>query len=897
MPINQELLTFASSRAPWLRDCLRRICTQSDLTPSDIQEVFKNLKATEGLEQAGNLEHLDASHLTNRAAAGHVATILTSVSDVKNANRLASNQTLLFAESGITLIYGYNGSGKTGYGRILKQVCRSRHEKQDPILGDVYAQGGVTPASATIGYKSGGNALTTSWQDGSSAPQELSRISVFDATTAPLYADQQNKIEFLPLGLDALPRLAKVCEELSGLIVAKINVLNSKLAIPLPSVASVAFVQFIGRLAATIPAAQVPTDTEIMTLFVWNVVDDAAILALEDDMRKLSEPATLSAQYARLKRSLENVKTKMNTALAAFTSEQLATDYKKYTDAKAARDAATIAASGRFATDPLGDAPTTDVWRRLFESAEAFNTTIYPDEEFPATGEGRICLLCQQPLSDSATDRFERFREFLRDTTQKDALRAETALADTARVVSAVVIPVASDIDQQLQELTDVKLTVISLRDRLKQQSIALNVLKSEFVRCLKGDAAIEGLPTVDQSLASEVDEVLVSLNAEMNAFDEQTKDTSKLRDLKNKHTELLDRKNCASNQAIFLARRADLCSLESWKKCKTQCDTTAISRKSTGLRETYLTEDFRKRVMAEVKMLGLDYLPLKVEGRTDRGVGYIGVALSKTGRELTSRILSEGEFRGLALACFFAEIGSIDGHDGIIVDDPVSSLDHLHVAQVARRLVQEAQARPQVVVFTHDLAFYYDLLVAASEARIPLHRNWIYTDGQNGFGKVASDDGPWQVKKVRERLPILEAMVKSLPDSRSCPPAEYQQKTEEFYSKLRETWERVVEECLLNDVVGRFQPGVATQSLKGVEVTDADYTKIFFAMKKASEFSGHDRAAGRPPVVRSRDEMRNDLGELWTYEKDLRRRSEALGKTRRVLENPPAAVTSPPQA
>jgi hypothetical protein len=117
----------------------------------------------------------------------------------------------------------------------------------------------------------------------------------------------------------------------------------------------------------------------------------------------------------------------------------------------------------------------------------------------------------------------------------------------------------------------------------------------------------------------------------------------------------------------------------------------------------------------------------------------------------------------------------------------------------------------------------------------------------------------------------------------------------EEFYSKLRETWERLVEECLLNDVVGRFQPGVATQSLKGVNVTDEDYVKVFFAMKKASEFSGHDRPAGRQPVVRTKDEMKNDLGELWKYEKELRKRADDLGKQRRALETPPTAVTTPP--
>jgi hypothetical protein len=98
-----------------------------------------------------------------------------------------------------------------------------------------------------------------------------------------------------------------------------------------------------------------------------------------------------------------------------------------------------------------------------------------------------------------------------------------------------------------------------------------------------------------------------------------------------------------------------------------------------------------------------------------------------------------------------------------------------------------------------------------------------------------------------------------------------------------------------LNDVVGRFQPGVSTQSLKGVSVTDDDYVKVFFAMKKASEFSGHDRPAGRQPVVRTKDEMKNDLGELWKYEKELKKRADDLGKQRRVLETPPAAVTTPP--
>jgi len=898
MSIDKELLDFASGRASWLRDCLRRICTQSELTPNDFQEVFTNLKATEGLAPAGVIQHLDPSHLVDHTVVARASTVLTSISDVKNANRLASNQTLLFAEQGITLIYGYNGSGKTGYGRILKQVCRSRHEKQDPILGDVYSSEASPAASARIDCKTGGVVKTFAWTDGSPVPDELSMISVFDATTAPLYADKQNKIEFLPLGLDVLPRLGKICEQLTAEIDIQIQTVDKKLAVPLPKVESSSHIQFLSRLSVDAQASQVPTNAEIQTLFTWTASDDSALQVIQEETWKLSEPAAQSGHLARLIGTLNGFRPRLESAFTSLCPEALAEAQAKVTNAKSAREAATIAATGRFKTDPLGEAPTTGAWRRLYESAEAFSAEVYPNDEFPAIGADRVCLLCQQPIGEIAQDRFRRFTGFLRDATQKDALHAEEELAETTRTVSGIVIPEPTEIEPLFKELTDTKPVHVTLRDTIKQQCVSLTALKSELLRSLKGESRFETLPPVYPAVLVEIDSAVRILTVEKLTFDNHTKDTVALSNLKNKRTELIDRKNCAANLQIFLTRREDLFTREAWKKCREQCGTDAISRKNTQLRNSYLTQGFQQAVMNEVRNLGLDYLPLKVEGRTEHGVGYIGVALSKTGREPTSHILSEGEFRGLALACFFAEIRSIAGHDGIVVDDPVSSLDHLHVEQVAQRLVDEAKVRPQVIVFTHDLAFYYELWMTAAEANIPVHRNWIRKDGTKGFGYITSNDGPWQVKKTKERLAVLDQMIKDMPDQFTTSPDEYLKRTEAFYSKLRETWERLVEECLLNDVVGRFQPGVATQSLKGVSVTDEDYRKVFFAMKKASEFSGHDRPVGRPPVPRSQDEMKNDWGELWAYEKDLKKRADDLSSHRKFLETPPAAaVTSPVQA
>lgn len=119
------------------------------------------------------------------------------------------------------------------------------------------------------------------------------------------------------------------------------------------------------------------------------------------------------------------------------------------------------------------------------------------------------------------------------------------------------------------------------------------------------------------------------------------------------------------------------------------------------------------------------------------------------------------------------------------------------------------------------------------------------------------------------------------MPQPSSCSGKQYGANVEDFYSALRQTWERLVEERLLNGVVGRFQPGVKTQSLKSVAVDDADYQKVFFAMAKASNYSGHDHAVARRSSLPGLDEMKKDLDDLRAYDTALGRRADNLGKRR----------------
>ncbi|WP_145364475.1 hypothetical protein [Stratiformator vulcanicus] len=76
---------------------------------------------------------------------------LRSVSEAENVNAIDSKQSLPFAGTGLTVVFGYNGSGKSGYGRVLRRACRARN-KGDAILPNVLQDSSNGPASAVITY-------------------------------------------------------------------------------------------------------------------------------------------------------------------------------------------------------------------------------------------------------------------------------------------------------------------------------------------------------------------------------------------------------------------------------------------------------------------------------------------------------------------------------------------------------------------------------------------------------------------------------------------------------------------------------------------------------------------------------------------------------------------------
>jgi energy-coupling factor transporter ATP-binding protein EcfA2 len=891
MSVYDHILKFASNCELWIQDLIRRIVVQPNLSGKDLDEAYSMLLCKGGLfsnEKSLVPEPLTKAHTPFRPTGKQKSVRLGELKGLTNVNRLVSGQSLIFALDGLTVIYGDNGSGKSGYCRVLKQACRARREAMETVLGDVYKTGTNTPAKATIGFLLDGVPQDAiEWIDGKPAPAALSQISIFDAATVPIYAEKQNEIEFLPQGLDVMPRLGRALEELLGRLDQEINTTKISAARALPTVgAATSIYKLFERIQQGL---NLPSHKNIEDVAKWGNSDETRLKEVERQLLELAEPQKVANQQRRIKKSIEYLADVIRRILLLTNDNTFAQVKETVEKLSSASEAASIAASEQFAKEPLGKSVGTNAWRNLFEYARQFSLEAYPGEQFPVVGSDKYCPLCQQPLGEDASQRLLRFQRYISDTSQEEVRKQEGELNSIVENLKKIAVISDDDLRTQLAEATANFLNETEIESSLLFYAL-LRERRNALIAYLEEKAA---LPTCENLLPSPCDGLkgkADKLEADAVKYEGMLKDSSLSMQLRSELEELKAKKILSENLALLIQVRDAMDKLQKLDSCRRACDTRQVSLMNSQLRDKYLTIGFENKLKEEVAGFQLGYIPLKVRAKTDRGSSFIGIALNKSGTAKTSQILSEGEYRGLALACFLAEIDAIPGHDGIIVDDPVSSLDHLHVSQVAHRLVAEAKKR-QVMVFTHDLSFFYELREAAAEVGVGLINHWL-SRKQQDCGLISQDESPWQVMKVKDRAKELEKKLHGIPDQATCKMVVYESAVCDFYSSLRETWERLVEERLFNGVVGRFQPSVKTQSLKGVVVEDDDYKKIYFAMAKASNYSGHDQAVGRRASFPNRKEMMEDLEDLRKYDKELGARAEKVGVARKLLEEPSKAKT-----
>ncbi|QTP58242.1 AAA family ATPase [Billgrantia antri] len=868
MSILQEIHTWSQTLPLWQQDAIARLYANRTLKPSDYDDLYALAKAEAGIPDP-------EKRMPKVLAAAQVATPpiptrlvqLLSIKQISNINALAEDGALPIAPLGLTVIYGENGAGKSGYSRVLKRACRAR-DQSEPILPNARLDPKHTGrASAVFETLIDGQPTDLPWQDGKTAPEPLSEISIFDTHCARAYIDNQGDFAYVPYGLDILAGLVTVCNELKERAAREKsdNTPNGAAYAPLSQMPTE-----VGQALLDIPRKTKASDIEELSKLT-----EADLERLDTLNRALAESdPKKKAQYMRQKAiRIDNLIGRIRSALGIVSEYKIHELQTLVNASNAAKQAAEIAAKD-FKETP-GHLPGTggEEWKLLFEAARSFSAISHGNNNFPDLPPEALCPLCQNELGHSGVAHLQRFDDFIQQAAEKAARGAREKAASAFLVIKQASLNLG--IDESLgQELTEIDEALsracICLQPSLEKRQ--QDTLKASAGQIEWND--VEAIPT---DPTDDLLKVVHTLNESAKALEESMDEKAKAA-MVAEQSELESRRRLREIKPAVLdaISRYELCA--KLQKCIDGMATAGISRKSTALSKTMATQELAEVLNVELKKLKVHDLQVSMRPESPGGRTKFKLMLQLPGGGTPSAILSEGEQRAIAIASFLAEVKLSKGQGGVVFDDPVSSLDHRRRWEVAERLANEALQR-QVIVLTHDIYFLCIMEQKARDVGAHLIKQYIRRTSA-GYG-VHSNVLPFDTLTTKDRIGRLRQMLVDVEKShKSGDEDDHRRLTHGAYRLLRMAWERSIEEVLFNGSIQRFGEGVSTQRLKSVVVEDGDYKKIEGGMTKCSKFE-HDPASTIHLPVPDPDELREDIEKLEAWRKEVEKRKNIVAANR----------------
>lgn len=790
----QDIISWAKDKPLWQQDALRRLCQKGALDEADYVELMKICKNEQTAVPIAS-EHAP----TPDAAASHVC--LRGIKNVEHVNALAANQIISFEKgNGLTVIYGDNGSGKSGYARILKSACRARLNQELKILPNIYESKAGTP-KAKIDFAVNGQNHSENWVFKTACDPNLSAISVFDSSTANIHVDNENEVAYNPYPMELLKQLSDAAKEIQYRLNLEIETLENQT----PQSLKIPKYHQETSVCEIISKLSLKTDiTKIQALATLSEEEAKEFETLKHDLA--NDPELTSRKIKNNQSKLEQTTSAVKVLCAAITAQQLKHVQGLHKDFVAKQTAATTAAQNLFQDEKLPQIGS-ESWHILWEAARKYSeNTAYPNKVFPYTKNGAHCVLCQQDLSVEAVQRLHSFEYFVQNETKKQESIAKVAFQDAMNELVAKSISLKTL--RELQELLD-ELGKNTLSNELRIITVQAKWRLRAFRRNINSDInTIPPLLEYPEERVTVVQDELTQRIATLTA--EKTSEARK--QAEKKLLELEDRKWLDVVKDDVFAQVSRLKKISGLRKLVNENKTTSITSKSSELAKHLVTDSLRAQFSKEVAKLELGKLAIELKHSVSRkGAPLFKVALERKPDAKVSNVLSEGEFRCIALATFLAEQATTESKSTVVFDDPVCSLDHMHREQVAKRLAKEGKNR-QVVIFTHDLAFMFLLEEACGQEGASIAYRWINrNDDYTGF---CENNAPPKAQKI---LDVLDGLQKHLNNVKQFYTAgkmnDWRREIYHFQQELRPLWERAVEDAV-SPVVRRFQNKVDTKGL-----------------------------------------------------------------------------------
>jgi ABC-type hemin transport system ATPase subunit len=846
--------TWIAARPKWLQTAASGMLEKRTLPDAGDIEALSNLCMEEiGGSGKDKFKALGAEALGAAQKRPHLH--LLGLNKVVGVNAISNDAELVFGDASLVAIYGPNGTGKSGYSRLLKHACGSR-AKED-ILPNVFLEKPVAP-SASVSFTYGGAEMCIDWTLSGATNGMLKEVHIFDTHTAALYFGTKTEASYEPRRIRFVTSLIKICEDVAS------NLDGRKIALPskMPNIPANILVTTGAKWIVALSATTKDADIDARCTFKQELESER--ISAEQAIHQKNVPERLAAistslgTIATAERYISNLKT-------GFQDEAIVPIVKARSYAVSRRKLASEEADKVFAKAFL-EGVGQETWRSLWEEARKYSEhSAYHGGTFPVTSEGSKCVLCQQQLDDDAKARLISFEVFVKGGLEAAAAQAEKDLRNL--LLKGPSMP--EDGPWKLQ------CGVLQIDAPLTDSSHAL--LKSRWDAIQSGVDA-EGIPQFDWTpFEQKISTLRGTLEAEQKTLNE-LKNDDKRKVLETRLVELQCMKWLSENKQSVMDEVQRRKKLKEIDAALALTKTNSLTTKANELSELEVTKDYQGRFLSELSLLGGKKIPISTSSKK-QGKGKVSIGLSiKSSKSATDakHVLSEGESRVVALAAFLADIAGSGEPTPFIFDDPISSLDQSYEEAVVNRLVELSKTR-QVIVFTHRLSMIALLEEAASKvekqaeaakepAPVRLTVHTLHKLGSSSGIVEKSIVKNASTQKAANALRDQEmAKLRKFLEAKDV--AGYQVQAKYICSTFRTLVENSVEKILMNGVVARFRRSVETKNKVAAlaKINDDDCALIEDLMTRYSVFE-HSQSNELPAETPDYDQLKEDIEKFATW-------------------------------
>ncbi|MBE8715762.1 AAA family ATPase [Cellvibrio polysaccharolyticus] len=836
--LEAEVKVFANSQPYWAKYLCSEMLAGNEISDTIIDTAYSCLLEELGLKEETEKPEISISYNSNASDDFKEHLSFDSLTDVEGVNALTENQIIELTKN-LTIIYGANGAGKSGYVRLLKNTFYSKDKKE--ILPNISIESGHKPIAATFNFSSDGVKVSLKYPD-NAGNGIFNQFAVFDGDIGKKHLSVRNDFTFRPAGLRLFNDFNAALEKLN----AKLNsdIQTKTIVNPFADddifqgeseikafITQLSHNSKLEELKAHLPYSNEEKEKKTQ---LDKQYDDLKIALAQKD-KFLKELQRIKVQLATRKLNLESQN-------LLFSQTQLDAVISTIAACKTKETVAQKEGFEKFKTDKVKNVGSTE-WKQFIQAAENFAST-QEEIEYPEIGDN--CLLCHQSIIDDVPKTLIRsYWAYIKSVAEQEARTENEKLIKIKEEYEKLdfdKFPEDDTVTAWLKEKYETELTKIE--DQLKKQAAISESIISSINK--KND-----FPLVEMQLdLDSLDTISTEIDIEIKAFeeDEQTKNLA----------DLLQQKTYFAHKEKLVVRYTDVEKLHNnmiWVNKANKFNKQSFKSQSTNtekrISKEYFNIDYINAFNDECEKLNGNF-GIEIDAKSSDAQSNRQLFLK--GKD-PSAILSEGEQKVIALADFIAETNITAINKGVIFDDPVNSLDEKRKSVIAERLVSISDEK-QVIIFTHDLVFVSSLINYATDNSLLHECHWI--ENRNGNPRqVWLRNSPSYEKVYRNAEPVKKLYSGANKDE--CAPEHREFLVKSGFTALRTCYEVLVINDLFKNVVQRYNERVSVDSLSSVHFDEALINELLDNFAQCCRYmEGHthsDRYAYRKPELSNLNE------------------------------------------